>query len=256
VDQQRQVGESHQDGAVVAWVSDVGCIRTFNEDRCAVEEGLFILSDGMGGESAGAAASEFVCGRLPDLLAEHLKGHDELHGDEIEQALRDATMDLSRRMRDESGLLAGPQKMGATLLVAVLWDDRIHLAHVGDSRAYLFDGASLRRVTEDHSVVGVLVHRGALTTEQAEQHPMRGHLSRYIGMKGNALADVVTLDWQRGDRLLLCTDGLTEYVDDESIQRVVSREVDLAAACHMLADAAREGGGRDNITVLIVEKSR
>jgi serine/threonine protein phosphatase PrpC len=144
--------------------------------------------------------------------------------------------------------------MGATVVLAVVRGRLAHIAHMGDSRAYLFRQGELERLTQDHSVAAVLQRRGAISPEEAARHPMRARLSRYVGMGGNAYADLRTLELGAGDRLLLCTDGLTETVSDDDIAEALAAQDDLEAACCALADAARDGGGQDNITVLIVEQ--
>ena len=141
--------------------------------------------------------------------------------------------------------------MGATLVAALPRGECVHVAHVGDSRAYLFEGGTLTQLTHDHSVVGVLLRRGAITAEQAACHPMRGQLSRYIGMGGDATADVRTVQWAPGSRLLLATDGLSGEVREQRIAHILTADDGLLDVCHALADAARDAGGRDNITVLL-----
>lgn len=255
--QQREAGRTQASALSAAWVSDVGCVREVNEDRCAAlpERGLFVVSDGMGGEVAGAAAARLVVGWTPELLSERLPNGDDVSSHQVELALGDVALELNHRVRQESSRTAGGRKMGATMAVAAAVGDRVVIGHVGDSRIYLFSSGTLECLTQDHSVVGILVQRGAISAEQAQTHPMRGRLSRYIGMGGNATADLRTVDWRPSDRLLLCSDGLTNFVQEDQIQQVLREEDDLLAACHHLADAAREVGGQDNITVLVVEKT-
>ncbi len=257
VENPRESVQKQASGLHAAWVSDVGAVRHSNQDRClaAPERGLFIISDGMGGEHAGNRASELVVESLPELLERHLGAGGGLSPQEVERALKDATLELNQLVKQASSRLKGPRKMGATLAMALARGDRLHVAHMGDSRGYLFGEGGLRCLTRDHSVVAILVRRGAISPEQARSHPMRGRLSRYVGVGGETAADVTSLRWQRGDRLLLCTDGLTDVVEDEEIARTLAENPDPLAACNALADAGRRPAGRDNVTVLLVEKS-
>jgi protein phosphatase len=253
--QKHASGECSGAGLKVSWVSEVGRVRTVNEDACmaSLDDGLLAVSDGMGGEHAGELASRHVVEWLPSLVAEHIGGLENPVPHDVELALRDAVLVLNHRLRTESSTLEGMSKMGATITMVLVRGAEAHIAHVGDSRAYLFRDGELRRLTRDHSVVGRLLESGAITEDQAECHPMRGQLSRYIGMGGNAPADVLTVALSEGDRLLLCSDGLTLGVTDEQIAAFLTDQDDLGAACRAMVDAAGEASGRDNITVLLAE---
>jgi protein phosphatase len=230
-------------------------MRTVNEDCCLAlpEDGLLAVSDGMGGEHAGELASRHVTEWLPRLLAEHVDALPNPTTAEVEGAIRDAILVMNHRMRTESSTLDGLSKMGATVTMALVRGANAHIAHVGDSSAYLVQAGELRRLTRDHSVVGRLLESGAITEEQAGYHPMRGQLSRYVGMGGNAPADVTTLELEDGDRLLLCTDGVTIGIKDEEVQALLLDNDDLDAAPRLLVEAAKAANGRDNITVLLAE---
>lgn len=242
-------------GLDVSWATDVGRMRTANEDCCLAlpEEGVLAVSDGMGGEHAGELASRHVTEWLPGLLAEHVHSLPNPTAEEVESALRDAILVMNHRMRTESSTLDGLNKMGATVTMALVHGAKAHIAHVGDSSAYLIRAGELRRLTRDHSVVGRLLESGAITEEQAGYHPMRGQLSRYVGMGGNAPADVTTLELEDGDRLLLCTDGVTIGMKDEQIQALLVDNEDLDAAPRLLVETAKQANGRDNITVVLAE---
>jgi protein phosphatase len=217
------------------------------------QEGLLAVSDGMGGEHAGELASQHVTEWLPGLLAEHVDVLPNPTAEEVESALRDAVLVMNHRMRTESSTLDGLSKMGATVTMALVRGAKAHIAHVGDSSAYLVRAGELRKLTRDHSVVGRLLEAGAITEEQAGYHPMRGQLSRYVGMGGNAPADVTTLELEDGDRLLLCTDGVTIGIKDEEIRAILMDNDELDAAPRLLVEAAKAANGRDNITVLLAK---
>jgi protein phosphatase len=232
-------------------------MREVNEDRClaAVEQGLLMVADGMGGEYAGGRAAELIVELLPGLLREHLAQLPDPSSHRIELALKDASLELNQRMRQASASLETMRKMGATLALVLVRGADAHVAHMGDSRIYGVRGGRMERLTHDHSVVSVLVRRGAITRAQARSHPMRGRLSRYVGMGGSTAADVRTVPWQPGDRLALCSDGLTDGLTDEQIQKILAAHGDLLPACHALVDAANKANGRDNITVLLAENT-
>ncbi len=237
-----------------AGLSDVGRVREHNEDRYLVDpdRSLFIVSDGMGGHQAGEVASEAVVTVLPPLIEQYISRHHPSSGKAIERILQRAIRELSQRLRTESKGRAGLQGMGATLTLVWLRGEEAYLAHMGDSRIYLYRNEKLIQMTNDHSVVGLLLRHGDITPEEARNHPARGRLSRYVGMKEDVSPDVRTICPQQGDRLLLCSDGLTGMVPDEQIRDVLQANPEPEAACQALIAAANEAGGKDNITVLVV----
>jgi len=240
-----------------ACASDRGRVRQNNEDSClvAVEQRLFIVSDGMGGHQAGEIASRAVVSVLPKMVEQRLAGVSSPQTPMIELALREAVVGLSGRLREQSAGQAGLKGMGAT--VALAWlrgsEGMAHLAHMGDSRSYLFRQYRLTQLTEDHSVVALLVKHGEITPEEAREHAARGRLSRYVGMEGEVYPDVRTVNLQGGDRLLLCTDGLTDLVTDEQIAVLMRASPDPETTCQALVVAANAAGGRDNVSVLVID---
>ena len=240
----------------VAALSDVGRVRANNQDSLAVvpEQGLLIVSDGMGGHNAGDLASTIVVEALPRMIEKALSNFSEPNLSQITDSIRDSIVSLSneiwRRSRKEPEL-AG---MGATVVVAMFHDSRALIAHMGNaSRAYIFRSGELQLLTEDHSLVGFLLREGQITPEQALEHPARGKLSRYVGMQGEVFPDVQMLELISGDRLLLCTDGLTGEVSDFKIGNILNDGLDLEKMSSALIDATNEAGGADNITVALVE---
>lgn len=237
-----------------ACVSDVGRVRQQNEDQCLVapEHNLFIVSDGVGGHQAGEVASKAVVTVLPPIIEQRVARIRVPLTEAIEHALRDAIVEFSQRLQAESMGRAGLQGMGATVVVCLLRGSQAHLAHMGDSRIYLFRQERLMQLTEDHSVIGLLLRYGEITPEKARTHPARGRLSRYVGMEGAACPDVQTVQLQSGDRLLLCSDGLTNMVPDWKIVQILQANPEAKVACQALVDTANAAGGTDNITALVV----
>jgi protein phosphatase len=147
--------------------------------------------------------------------------------------------------------------MGAT--VALVWlrgeQNEAHLAHMGDSRIYLFRQNHLAQLTEDHSVVALLLKHQEITAEEARTHPARGRLSRFVGMEGEVYPDVQTVNLQGGDRLLICTDGLTGMVQDERVAQLLQANPDPQTTCQALVAEANKAGGEDNVTTVVVNMS-
>ncbi len=237
-----------------AGLSDRGRVRARNEDRWTadVERGLFVVSDGIGGATAGELASEIVIEALPALIFERLSGLENPEGPETVERVRAALAELSDKLRKESAGRLGLEGMGATVVVALVEDRAALVAHMGDSRAYLWREHTLKLLTHDHSLVQALIDAGEITVEQAADHPARGRLTRHIGMEGDPLPEARRLELRAGDRLLLCTDGLTGMLDDPLLLLILNEQPDPEAACRALVDAANEAGGTDNITALVV----
>ena len=238
-----------------AGLSDQGHERTVNEDRwCAVpERGLYIVADGMGGVAGGGLASEIIVETLPPLLRQRLADQHDLLAVSAQRKLTGSLVDLSRHMRNASAGEPGMDGMGSTVVVAVVRPPGTLIGHMGNSRAYLVRRGEVSRLTQDHSLVNLLVVAGEITAAEAETHPSRGQVTRYVGMPADPLPEVRSLKVQSGDRLLLCSDGLTDMVSDEQLRRLLqSRGDDLRQTCRRLIDTANAAGGRDNIAVVLI----
>jgi protein phosphatase len=215
--------------------------------------GLFIVADGMGGHEGGEIASGMLVKAIARLavaewlprLAEGEEQND--HGEWLSGAVQSANEHIYEWAR-QAGL-----EMGTTVVVALLIGDRGHIAHVGDSRAYRINPAGLERLTIDHSLVESLVVANQISREEARDHPQVNVIYRTIGDKQQVEIDVSPVRLTRGDSLLLCSDGLTGMLTDESIHQIVSAAASPQAACDALVDAANKAGGEDNITVMIIK---
>ncbi|MGH3976345.1 MAG: PP2C family protein-serine/threonine phosphatase [Pseudonocardiaceae bacterium] len=240
-----------------AGLSDRGRVRERNEDRWSVDGdlGLFVVSDGMGGRPAGEVASEVVVATLPTLVATHFGAAPDLAAPDATQRLGTVLTELSTGLREGSQDMPQLAGMGATAVVALVNQATALIAHIGDSRAYLWRARSLNRLTRDHSLAQALADAGAITEQQAAGHPGRGQLTRHIGMAGQAWPDTRRVILDATDRLLLCSDGLTSMLDDSRIQEILNGCPDPHHACRTLIEAANDAGGTDNITVLVVTHS-
>jgi PPM family protein phosphatase len=226
-----------------AAATDVGKVRDHNEDAYLVDDtlGLVAVADGMGGHNAGEVASAAALDALRVAFGAGATIDDAVSAaNEIvyEQSVAD------RKLRG----------MGTTLTAGALGiDGTLLIGHVGDSRAYLVRDGSLERITTDHSLVAELIQAGELTDEEAERDPRRSMITRALGLEPGVDVDIESVDLRAGDRLLLCSDGLTTMVSESEVTSLVVDEHDSHVAARKLVDAANDAGGTDNITVVIID---
>ena len=246
---------------VSSGLSDVGRVRTNNEDSFRIEEALnlYILSDGMGGEAHGEVASAMAV----DVISKYCAGEKEDSGatilDEVPEnwsaqtrRLRNAVMQANFQIFQAAQKNPEQRGMGATITAAWLKDARLSIAHVGDSRAYLLRGGNLQQLTNDHSLVAEQVRRGLITPQQAEESEMQSVLLRALGAHPDVEIDVDETEIFPHDVLLLCSDGLTRMVTEPEIAGALQAETVPSAAAERLVALAKENGGIDNITVIVV----
>jgi serine/threonine protein phosphatase PrpC len=229
---------------VVGAATDVGRVRDHNEDGYLVDGDLRLVAvaDGMGGHLGGEVASATA---LETFHARFKEGHD----------LRDAVVAANDAVFERSTGDDDVRGMGTTFTAAVLADDgeTLVFGHVGDSRAYLLREGELRRITTDHSLVEELVQAGELTEDEAQVHPRRSMITRAIGLEPDVDVDLYPLALQAGDRVILCSDGLTDMLREEQVAATAAAEPDPDRAAQELVDGANSAGGVDNITVLVVD---
>ncbi len=240
---------------ISAGLSDQGRVRRRNEDtfRIFEELNLFIVSDGMGGHPGGDTASELVVTALPVALEKHISLQTDDEEITIQSALYEAVRevcDLVHRKSDESLEFSG---MGATLVACFIHGRTAHLAHMGDSRAYLLRKAALERLTHDHTIPSLLLQMGRISREEALNHPAHHLLTRHVGMSDCAWPDLAILDLEEGDRILLCSDGLTNMVSEREIGQTLLSSSTPGAACESLIEMANQAGGQDNITAMVIQ---
>jgi PPM family protein phosphatase len=231
--------------ATTAGLSHPGRKRRHNEDSYVVEPPLFVIADGMGGAKAGEVASGLA------VSAVEAEDTDGVTGEERVAALiEEANRRVYRRASEDREAYG----MGTTMTVALVEDDYVVFGHVGDSRAYLIREGQLDQLTDDHSLVAELVRGGKLTPEEAETHPQRSVITRALGTEADIDVDTFTVEARSGDVFMLCSDGLTTMVDDQTILDAVAKHrPDLREAAKALVNAANRGGGEDNITVIFFE---
>ncbi len=222
--------------------TDVGKVRDHNEDSLVVMPPLFAVADGMGGHEAGEVASEIAIQTISELAPKHPDAEAFTH------AVQAANLNVLKA--PAKGV--GREGMGTTFTGAILEKERLLIAQVGDSRAYLLHQGRLQQVTRDHSLMADLIEAGQLTPAEARVHPNRSVITRAIGSDPHTLPDIYELNVSAGDRLLLCSDGLNAMVEDSEIESILRRISNPQACANALVDAALEAGGLDNATVIVV----
>ena len=223
--------------------TDTGRKRRRNEDAFVCEPPLFAVADGMGGAQAGEVASGLAAAALREGSAD---GGGERR---VAQLIQEA----NRRVHDRATTDAAATGMGTTITAALVErEGRVAFGHVGDSRAYLLRDGRLDQLTDDHSLVAELVRRGELSPAEAEVHPQRSVITRALGTDPDVDVDTFSVEALPGDVFLICSDGLSSYVDGGEIEQIISRHRgDLEAGARSLIDAANRGGGEDNITAVL-----
>ena len=242
-------------------LTHVGLKRPLNEDSfCSnVDEGLYVVADGMGGHAHGEVASrlavetieEFIKLTSGDTDVTWPYGIDEslsLNGNRLKTSIRFA----NQRLLEHARTSAGCEGMATTVVAVLVEDDVAEIAHVGDSRLYLVRDGKITRLTSDHSWVNEQVQSGVIDSEQARNHPLRNVVTRALGGRPDLEVDVQTLEMQPGDRLLLCSDGLTTMLDDAEILRIVLGGGGGVDQTDELIQAANESGGEDNTTAIML----
>lgn len=236
--------------------SVTGPYRQKNEDRCWVDPGgnVFLLADGMGGQQAGDTASQMAVEQLePRLCAIADEDAPDGNTEETVARVRRAVVEANEEIIAASQLDQRCQNMGTTVVLAQRAGDRILVAGLGDSRAYLIRGEGIEQLTTDHSLAQALVEAQAISLEEAREHRFRNVLWKYLGTKevGDG-PDVRVVEPHIHDRLLLASDGLTGVVDDDQIKEVLSRHTNPQTAAEELVQNALDNGSRDNVTVVVL----
>lgn len=224
--------------------TDVGCVRELNEDSVFSKLGLWIVADGMGGHACGEVASAMAVQEIVDCFE---------RGDSLSDAIQSAHMKII-----EAGTKNDAQSgMGTTVVAMNAFDGKYQIAWVGDSRAYLWDEkkANLTQVSQDHSLMVRLVHAGLISEQDALTHPQRHMITQCLGSTeiDQVKVDTLESDWRAGQQILLCSDGLTDEVPEKMIQQIMASNISITEKSALLVRAAKQSGGRDNITLIIID---
>ena len=236
-------------------LSDQGCVRKQNQDAFHIEKldrntQLCIVCDGMGGAKSGNIASTLAV----DVFVQEVKRSwtAKMKQSEIEQMLRSAVKLANFTVFDQSVQFEEFDGMGTTLVAVLVHNRKVTVVHVGDSRAYLVGRNGIRQLTRDHSLVQMMVERGELTPEMARTYPGKNFITRAIGTEPIVMCDISHLELEKGDCRLLCSDGLSNMMDDQEILFEVVHGVNKQYCCQRLLDIAKNRGAPDNVTSILI----
>ena len=234
-------------------MTHIGRRREMNQDYMYTSEtavgtlpNLFLVADGMGGHKAGEYASRFTVEKIVETISE---------SDQTEPvaALKEALTEANRCLMEEANLDAAKSGMGTTLVAATVIGDRLHVANVGDSRLYLINHEAIRQITRDHSLVEEMVRLGEMDKADAKDHPDKNIITRAVGVAPELSVDFFEVRLKPDETILMCSDGLTNMIEDEKIKRIVLGQRDIVEKAEKLIEAANGNGGKDNITVVLIE---
>jgi len=232
--------------------TDVGQIRKDNQDQIYMSDkpignlpNIFIVADGMGGHKAGGFASNYAVQILIECIA---RDHNFNPIKIIRQAMESANTQILKKANTDSGM----KGMGTTMVVATVVGHYIYVANVGDSRLYLVDD-EVHQITKDHSLVEEMIRIGEIKREEASKHPDKNIITRALGAKPDVAIDFFDVKLEKGAKIILCSDGLSNMVSDEEIGSIVGKTKDEDNPAQLLVDRANKNGGKDNIAVIVVE---
>ena len=237
-----------------AWgMKDIGKCREINQDYISVSEepignlpNLFLVADGMGGHKAGDLASEYTVAKVQEAVSKSMQTIPY-------QILKGAFQYANQKLLEKAGESDSYTGMGPTLVAATVKNDAVYVVNVGDSRLYKI-GDKIEQITEDHSLVEEMVRMGEISKEQARNHPDKNIITKAMGVSDTVEPDYFDTDLQKGECLLMCSDGLTNMVSDRQIKEIVELRTDLESCAKELIRAANQNGGRDNIAVVLIER--
>ncbi|MBP5311079.1 MAG: Stp1/IreP family PP2C-type Ser/Thr phosphatase [Lachnospiraceae bacterium] len=234
-------------------ITDIGKRRKLNQDYVYTSEmpvghlaNLFLVADGMGGHNAGDYASRYTIETIVDEIS---KSNDESPVFVLEKAIKRANSLIRQKSEEETEL----NGMGTTVVAATIEGNKLCVANVGDSRLYIINNREIRQITRDHSLVEEMVRMGGLKREMARNHPDKNIITRAIGALDDVDVDFFEVRLNKGDTILMCSDGLSNMIEDEEIRMIMQGQRDIVEKAESLVKAANNNGGKDNIAVVLVE---
>ena len=235
--------------------TDIGRVRDTNQDAFKIlalgqGAGLALVCDGMGGASGGDTASSLAKQAITGTIQRRYQ--DDMGPEAVKIMIREAVMDANREIYEAAQENPALQGMGTTIVLVLVYQNHIYAAHVGDSRLYCYRGGALEQLTKDHSFIQDLLDRGEISADEARSHPSKNVITRAVGVQWDVELELHVFEIHSGDRLLLCTDGLSNACRDEEICAVLSARPGEEAVEELIR-RANQSGGHDNITVVIVE---
>jgi protein phosphatase len=237
------------------FLTDQGKVRSHNEDAGGIfynlsGQFLAVIADGMGGHKAGDVASQMAI----SLIEEQWNKQEKLHSpEETESWLSKIISEINHSIYSHGLQKEEFQGMGTTAVTAICTEEFVTIAHIGDSRCYMLSGTRFNQVTEDHSLVNELVRSGHISKDAAEQHPRKNVVLKALGTEEQIIADVESMSWEEGNKLLLCSDGLTDKVSDEELKELISSKKEIQEIGGDMIQLANDRGGEDNISLIIIQ---
>ena len=246
---------------IYSCASHIGKVRKNNEDYCGGEIidtnlgsiGIFALADGMGGHKKGEVASKLAVENIISFLKENLIQNNNIKIDYIDDIIKQAYNNVNLIIHGKSTDNIEYEGMGTTLTTAIIYKDSLYVANVGDSRCYLLKDNKFNQISIDHSVVQELIEANIITKEEAKSHPRRNHITRAMGTDELVIVDIFKHKINTGDKILLATDGLVGFVDDEIIKDIIIKNEETSVLTKNLIDVANEVSGKDNVSVILIE---
>ncbi len=246
---------------IYSCTSHIGKVRKNNEDYCKGEViqigdksiGIFALADGMGGHNKGEIASELAVENIIELMKSDLLQNHSIKIDYIDDIIKQAYNDVNLIIYEKSINNKEFEGMGTTLVIAIVYDNKLYVANVGDSRCYILRDNNLEKITTDHSVVEELIQASIITEEEAKTHPRRNQITRAMGTDDMVIVDIFKHSIKGEEKILLASDGLTGCVDKDKIKEILSKKDNVKNLSKELIDVANDMSGRDNITVILIE---
>ncbi|WP_407268007.1 Stp1/IreP family PP2C-type Ser/Thr phosphatase [Radiobacillus sp. PE A8.2] len=236
------------------FMTDTGQVRSHNEDAGGVfinahKQVLVVIADGMGGHKAGDVASKMA---ITSLSEKWQKSEELLLPEDTEVWLKDSISEINQNLFNYAQEHEDCMGMGTTIVAAICTSEYITIAHIGDSRCYLQNNQGFQQITEDHSLVNELVRSGQISKDDAEHHPRKNVLLKALGTEQHVEADVRSIGWEKDDLLLLCSDGLSNKINDEELSEKVKSPSNLEDVANQFISLANERGGEDNISIALV----
>jgi len=236
--------------------TDTGKVRPINEDSyCIYDDNikLYIVADGMGGHKSGEVASSMAIELIRDHLIKFMETDLDPRSVEgiIFEAFNRANIEIYNTSIDKEEC----NGMGTTVTLALYFENRIYIGHVGDSRAYLYTQGDIKQITDDHSLVAELVKSGTITEREARRHPQKNIITRALGTEKTIKVDIFSLEFKEKDILILCSDGLSNYVDQLEMKSVIDVLNVSEESCRDLISLVNQKGGNDNITIIIIQNT-
>ncbi|MHC1683248.1 MAG: Stp1/IreP family PP2C-type Ser/Thr phosphatase [Clostridiaceae bacterium] len=235
---------------MLGYKTDVGNVRKINEDYLGFTENekyrLYIVADGMGGHNAGEVASKYA-------VTEILNKAKNINFDNnISTELINCVKGANEKIYKESIINEEYKGMGTTVTLALIFKDKLYVAHVGDSSCYVLEGDNIKKITKDHSFVQELIDIGSISEEEAKNHPNKNIITRSLGFSKELEVDVYELLIKGIRKIILCTDGLTNYINNDELKEVIEQD-ENTVACERLVSVAKNRGGSDNISIIVSE---